>query len=103
MMPQGEGGEGGGWTSMLMIGALVVVFYLFFIRPQSKKARETKNFRKNLKKGDRIISIGGIHGKIIELSDNTVIIETEGQAKLKLEKSAIGSEYNPEEIAQSKK
>lgn len=103
MMPQGEDGEGGGWTSMLMIGALIVVFYLFFIRPQSKKSREAKNFRQNLKKGDRIISIGGIHGKIIELADTSVIIETEGQNKIKLERSAIGSEYNPEEIAQGKK
>ena len=102
MMPQGEGEGGGGWSSMLMLLALVVVFWLFFIRPQAKKSREARNFRSNLKKGDRIITIGGIHGKILEVTDNTVIIETEGKGKLKLEKSAIGSEYDPEKVAQAK-
>lgn len=106
MMPQGEGGEGGGnWSSMLMLLGLVVVFWLFFIRPQSKKSREARNFRSNLKKGDRIITIGGVHGKITEVNDNdnTVVIETEGQSKLKMEKSAIGSEYDPEKVVQGKK
>ncbi|MBN2729985.1 MAG: preprotein translocase subunit YajC [Bacteroidales bacterium] len=102
MMPQGEGSEGGNWSSMLMLLALVVVFWLFFIRPQSKKSREARNFRTNLKKGDRIITIGGVHGKIIEVNDNTVVIETEGQGKLKMEKSAIGSEYDPEKVARGK-
>ncbi|PLW91862.1 MAG: preprotein translocase subunit YajC [Marinilabiliales bacterium] len=103
MMPQGEGGEGGsGIMSFLPIILIVVVFWLFFIRPQSKKQREARNFRSNLKKGDRIITIGGIHGKIIEVTDNTVIVETEGQGKLKMEKSAIGSEYDPEKVARGK-
>lgn len=102
MMPQGEGSEGSNWSSMLMLLALVVVFWLFFIRPQSKKSREARNFRTNLKKGDRIITIGGVHGKIIEVNDNTVVIETEGQGKLKMEKSAIGSEYDPEKVARGK-
>lgn len=99
-MPQGEGNEGGGWSSMLLLLALIVVFWLFFIRPQAKKQREARNFRSNLKKGDRIITIGGIHGKITEVTDNTVTIETEGQGKLKMEKSAIGSEYDPDKMAQ---
>lgn len=100
MMPQGEGEEGGGWSSMLMLLALIIVFWLFFIRPQAKKQREARKFRANLKKGDRIITIGGIHGKVLEVNENTVIIETEGQGKLKMEKSAIGSEYDPEKVAQ---
>jgi preprotein translocase subunit YajC len=89
-----------GWSSMIMLLLLVVVFWLFFIRPQSKKNREIQRFRQGLKKGDRIITIGGIHGKIIEISDTTAIIEVEGQGKLKIEKNAIAQEFRSEEVAQ---
>ncbi|NLL27716.1 MAG: preprotein translocase subunit YajC [Bacteroidales bacterium] len=85
---------------MIMLLLLVVVFWLFFIRPQSKKNREIQRFRQGLKKGDRIITIGGIHGKIIEISDTTAIIEVEGQGKLKIEKNAIAQEFRSEEVAQ---
>ncbi len=104
LMAPADGGDGesGGYTTMIMLGLLVVVFWLFFIRPQSRKNKEINKFRQNLKKGDRVITIGGIHGKIVEVIDNTVIIETEGQGKLKLEKSAIASEFNPEAMAEKK-
>jgi preprotein translocase subunit YajC len=58
------------------------------IRPQMKKQKELKKFRENLKAGDKIVTIGGIHGKIMEVADTTVLIQTEG-AKFRLEKSAI--------------
>ncbi|PKP02876.1 MAG: preprotein translocase subunit YajC [Bacteroidetes bacterium HGW-Bacteroidetes-6] len=103
MQPSGgEEGGSGGYTTMIMLLLLVVVFWLFFIRPQSRKNKEINKFRQNLKKGDRVITIGGIHGKIIEVVDTAVIIETEGQGKLKLEKSAIASEFNPEAMTEKK-
>jgi len=95
------GGEGGGGSSMLiMMLLLIVVFWLFFIRPQMRKNKELQKFRQNLAKGQKIITIGGIHGKIIEMGDTTVTIETEGLGKLKLEKSAIATEFNPDQIGQ---
>lgn len=102
MMSSGDDGEGSGWSTMIMLLLLVVVFWLFFIRPQSRKNKELVNFRQNLKKGDRIITIGGVHGKILEVLETTVIIETEGQTKLKIEKSAVATEFNPEQIAEKK-
>jgi len=81
--------QGSMWSTLIMIVLLILIFWLFFIRPQSKKNKEMQKFRENLKKGDHIVTIGGIHGKITDIDGNTVIIETEGQGKLRIEKSAI--------------
>lgn len=88
-MPPAEGQEGGGFMTFLPLIAIVLVFYLFFIRPQMKKAKDQKKYREALKKGDKIITIGGIHGKIIEVQETTFTIEVEGQNRLKIEKSAV--------------
>lgn len=75
--------------SFLPLILIVLVFYLFFIRPQMRKSKEQKKYREALKKGDKIVTIGGIHGKIIEVQETTFTIEVEGQNKLKIEKSAV--------------
>lgn len=85
----GGGQEGGGASTLIMFALIFVVFYFFMIRPQTKKAKETKKFREALSKGDRIVTIGGIHGKIDEVKDETVVISVEGGNRLKIEKSAI--------------
>jgi preprotein translocase subunit YajC len=93
MAPQ-SGGAGGGSSAVstiVMMVLIVVVFYFFFIRPQSKKNKELKKFRESLQKGDKIITAGGVHGKILEVGETTVIIETEGQGRLKIEKMSIAS------------
>ncbi|MFZ9587034.1 MAG: preprotein translocase subunit YajC [Crocinitomicaceae bacterium] len=77
-----------GMQSILMLGLMVIVFYFFMIRPQMRKQKELKKFREGLKVGDKIVSIGGIHGKILEVTDATVLIQSEG-TKLRLEKSAV--------------
>ena len=69
---------------------MIAVFYFFMIRPQMKKQKELKKFREGLKPGDKIVTIGGIHGKILEIADSTVLIQSEG-TKLRLEKSAVSS------------
>ncbi len=89
MAPPTEGGGGGGLTSFLPLILIILVFYLFFIRPQMRKTKEMKKYRESLKKGDKIITIGGIHGKIVEVQERTFIIEVEGQNKLKIERSAV--------------
>lgn len=73
---------------MVILLAMVVVFYLFFIRPQQKKQKEQKKFRDNLQAGDRVITIGGIHGKVLEVTDTTVLVNSDG-TKLRFSKSAI--------------
>lgn len=97
-MAPSKDGAGGGASTFIMMLLLVVVFWFFFIRPQMKKTKELQKFRKSLDKGQKIITIGGIHGKIVEMGETTVIIETEGQGRLKIEKSAIAAEFNPEQM-----
>lgn len=79
---------GGSIQSLVMLGLMVLVFYFFMIRPQTKKQKEIKKFRENLKTGDKVVTIGGIHGKILEVADTTVLVQAEG-TKLRFDKSAI--------------
>lgn len=89
LMANPQGGKGGGAMSFLPLLLIIFIFYFFMIRPQMRKNKEIRKFRENLKKGDKIITIGGIHGKIIEIDDTTFIIEVEGQNRLKIERSAV--------------
>ena len=74
--------------NILFIGLMFFVFYFFMIRPQMKKQKELKKFRDGLAKGDHVVSIGGIHGKVLEITDTTVLIESE-KTKIRLDKSAV--------------
>jgi preprotein translocase subunit YajC len=74
---------------LIMMGLVMIVIYFFMLRPQMKKSKDEKKFRENLKKGDRIVTIGGIHGKINEIRDDSFIIEVEGNNRLKIDKSAV--------------
>lgn len=77
----------------LPLVAIVVVFYFFMIRPQMKKAKEQKKYIEELKKGDKIVTIGGIFGKITEVrDDNTFIIEVEDGSKMRITKNAVSNE-----------
>ncbi len=67
---------------------MIVVFYFFLIRPQTKKQKELKKFRESLKPGDKVVTIGGIHGKILEIADSTILIQSDS-SKLRIEKSAV--------------
>jgi preprotein translocase subunit YajC len=89
MAPQGQGGQSSGWLSFLPLLLIIVVFYFFFIRPQMKRSKDQKKFREGLQKGQKVITIGGIHGRIVELQETTVTIEVENQVRLRVEKSAI--------------
>lgn len=83
-----QGGQENGYSSFIMLALVLVVFYLFFIRPQMKKTKDQKKFRDALKKGDKVITIGGIHGKIVDVKETTFTIDVEG-TRLKVEKSAV--------------
>lgn len=72
-----------------MLILLIVVFYFFMIRPQQKRQKETKQFREALKKGDRVLTAGGIHGRIAEIGETTFTIEVAPGVKIRVEKSMI--------------
>jgi preprotein translocase subunit YajC len=73
---------------IIMLVMILVVFYFFMIRPQMKKQKELKKFRENLNVGDKVVTIGGIHGKILEVNESTVLVNSEG-SKIRFDKSAI--------------
>lgn len=79
---------------MLLLGGMILVFWLFMIRPQAKKAKMAKTFQENLQKGDRIVTIAGIHGTVNKINeDGTIMVETSPGSYLKIEKSAISMEW----------
>ena len=80
---------GGGMPFLLMMGAMFIVMYFFMIRPQIKKQKKEVAYRSSLKKGDKIMTIGGIHGKVLDVKDTVVYIEVSTGIKLKVEKPAI--------------
>ena len=88
---QASGGDGGLLNYLPIIG-MIVIFYFFFIRPQQRKQKETKRYLEEIKKGDMIVTVGGIHGKIMEVSDTTVLIDVDRGTKLLLEKASISLE-----------
>lgn len=79
-------------TSFLPIIAMVAIFYFFFIRPQQRKQKETKKYLGEIKKNDMVVTVGGIHGKIMEVSDTTVLVDVDRGTKLLVEKSSISLE-----------
>ncbi|MEI7670421.1 MAG: preprotein translocase subunit YajC, partial [Pseudomonadota bacterium] len=89
-----QGGSGGGYMNILFIIGMIAVFYFFMIRPQTKKASDQKNFINDLQKGDKIVTIAGIHGKIMRINDNgTVEVEIDTNVKIIMERSGISMEY----------
>jgi preprotein translocase subunit YajC len=103
MMPAGGDAKGGsGFSSLIFLVVIFVVFYFFFIRPQVKRTKEQKKYRENLQKGQKIITIGGIHGRIVELQETTVTIEVEGGVRLRLEKSAVAADSQDQLGSESK-
>ncbi len=83
----------GNTTIFIQIGLMIVVIYFFMIRPQQKRAKAEKEFESSLKVGDKIITKSGLHGKIAELAETTVVVETMS-GKLKMERSAISMEMS---------
>lgn len=88
------GGTSSPYASMILLVGMVLVFWLFMIRPQAKKAKVAKQFQENLQKGERIVTIAGIHGTVNKVNDDgTIMVETSPGSYLKIEKSAISMEW----------
>lgn len=92
---QTEQSGGSAWSGMVMIVAMIVIFYFFMIRPQNKKQKELKKARESMKKGDKIVSAGGIHGRIKELKDNVVMMEVAPGVVIKIDKASVFADPTP--------
>lgn len=93
MMGQGDQ-KGGATSTLVMMGLMILVFWLFMIRPQAKKAKKQKEFINNLQKGDKIVTIAGIHGTVNKVNDDaTLLLETSPGSYIKIERSAISMEW----------
>jgi preprotein translocase subunit YajC len=87
MQPQGQ--ESNPWMSMLPLLLIIVVFYFFMIRPQMKRQKEIRKFREGLAKGDKVVTTGGIYGKITEVKETTVILEVAKDVNITVDKAGI--------------
>ena len=86
---------GGGYSSLIFLLVLIVIFYLFFIRPQVKKSKDQKNYQASLAKGDKVVTVGGIHGKIVEIQETTITVDTGNGNKMVIERTAISPVATP--------
>lgn len=92
MAPQGgEGGSGSLVSTLIMFGAIFLIFYFMIIRPQQKKAKQRNALLANLEKGDKVITSGGVHGIIAGLDEKTALLQVSDNLKIKIERSAITS------------
>lgn len=81
--------QGSQWTFWLMMAAIILVLWLFMWRPESKRRKEMQKFRDGLKKGDKIITAGGIYGTVKEIKDNTLLIEVDSNVTLRIDKNMV--------------
>ncbi len=87
----GSGGSGNLISTVIMFGAIFLIFYFMIIRPQQKRAKEREKLLSNVQKGDKVITSGGLHGTVVHIEEKTVFIQVSDNVKLKYEKSAIGT------------
>ena len=93
-----EGAKGAGWTNMVMLLLIFVIFYFFMIRPQTKRQKEIKKFQDSLENGKTVITQGGIYGRIREVKDNYVLVEIADGVKIRVNKNMVFD--SPEDATQ---
>ncbi len=89
LLQAAESSAGTGSSQLIMLVLIFAVFYLFMIRPQMKKQKEVKKFREALKVGDKVVSAGGIHGKVKDIKDQTVVVEVSEGVKITVDKASV--------------
>lgn len=90
---QAEGAGSGVLGQVFLFGSIILIMYFFMIRPQQKKQKEAKNFISEIKKGDEVVTIGGIHGKVSSIEGDTIMLELDRGFKIRVEKSAVSMEF----------
>ena len=86
-------GQGGGMSMWIMLALIFVVMWFFMIRPQRKQQKELQNFRDSLKKGDKVVTIGGIYGTVSEIKEDSVLIEVDNNVKIRVSKQALVKDF----------
>ena len=89
MAPQGQGG--GMVSTIFMFGLIIFIFYFMILRPQQKRQKERKKMLEAVKKGDRIVTVGGMHGTVVGVEDKTLLVQLSDSVKIKFDKSAVSS------------
>jgi preprotein translocase subunit YajC len=97
MAPSGDGGGGSMISTLVMFSLIIFIFYFMIIRPQQKRAKERQSLLDSVKKGDKVITVGGVHGTVVGVEEKTLLIQVADDVKLKYEKSAISSIDRPSE------
>lgn len=87
--PDGQGGGGSMFSTLIMFGAIFAIFYFMIIRPQQKRAKEQKKMLEAIQKGDKVVMNGGLHGTIAGLEEKTVLIDVGNNVKIKFERSSV--------------
>jgi preprotein translocase subunit YajC len=92
MQPQaGAGGGGSMISTVVMFSLIILIFYFMILRPQQKKQKERQKLLESIQKGDKIVTVGGMHGTVIGLEEKTVLVQISDDVKVKFERSAISS------------
>ena len=95
--PAGAAGESNPLMTFLPLILVFVVFYFFMIRPQMKKQKDMTKYRSSLKKGDKIVTTGGLYGKVYEVKETSITVDVGGDIKLKIDKNAVLKDPSAEE------
>ena len=85
--------QGSSWSMWIMLALIFVVMWFFMIRPQRKQQKELQNLRDSLKKGDKVVTIGGIYGTVAEIKEDSVLIEVDSNVKIRVSKQALVKEF----------
>lgn len=86
--------QGADWSMWIMLALIFVIMWFFMIRPQRKQQKELEKFRNALKKGDKVVTIGGIYGTVDEIKDRTVLIKVDGDTKLRVDKNSLVKDFS---------
>lgn len=95
--------DNSGILNIAFLVVIFVIFYFFMIRPQNKKRKELQNMRDSLKKGDSVVTIGGIHGKVVEVKETTIVLSIDANTKIKVDKSSVSMDDTTKLSEENKK
>lgn len=90
----GATAQQGGWSMWIMLILIIVVMWFFMIRPQRKQQKELQKFREGLQKGDKVVTIGGIYGTVVEVKEKTLLLEVDSNVKIKVDKNSVVKDFS---------
>ena len=90
----GTTAQGSGWSMWSMLILIIVVMWFFMIRPQRKQQKELQKFREGLQKGDKVVTIGGIYGTVVEVKEKTLLLEVDSNVKIKVDKNSVVKDFS---------